>query len=155
MMARNCEGRVPTPAEFSEADKAILAQADALPKSPVPRCETMRYTWCSPKFGRWSAKRTAISPRGAWVKRKSDPRRMQTILYVTAEVLRWSRSSRSRSCRLRWRNFSDFECARKRAKIRKAEIAQGLVAGSASTRAYADFSALCRAEERKVSSREV
>ena len=31
MIARNCEGLVPTPSRFSEADAALLAQADGLP----------------------------------------------------------------------------------------------------------------------------
>jgi len=32
MIARNCDGRVPVPGALSEADAALLAEADALPR---------------------------------------------------------------------------------------------------------------------------
>ncbi len=69
---------------------AILAAADGLPEQGARRHGGLRPSHaCWPRSGAWWATPTATSPREEpWVKRKTDPERFATVLYVTAEVLR-------------------------------------------------------------------
>ena len=89
MIAKNCGGKIPEPGEFTDADKAILAAADALYAKAreamdrqgikqVPRRRLGRGGGCQPLF----------RGRGAVGEAKTDFKRMETILYVTAEVVR-------------------------------------------------------------------
>src|SRR5262245_3762916 len=89
MIAKNCDGRVPPPGELTQADGSILAAADALyakVRAAMDRQGIKQYldaVWAVvADANRYFA---AAEP---WAKRKSDPERMQTILYVTAEVVR-------------------------------------------------------------------
>jgi methionyl-tRNA synthetase len=89
MIAKNCGGVVPAPGELTEADKTILAAADgslarvtraiddfaihrALEIIWVVAADTNRY----------------FAGEEPWAHKKTNPKRMETILYVTAEVLR-------------------------------------------------------------------
>ena len=90
MIAKNCDGKVPEPGAFTDADKAILAAADAHLRQgargdgpagdhALPRC----------RVGAWSADANRyFAGEEPWAKKKTDPERMETILYVTAEVVR-------------------------------------------------------------------
>jgi methionyl-tRNA synthetase len=89
MLAKNCDGVLPEPAALSAADKALLAQAAALPEKS--RAAMQDYALHMVLTGIWKVVSEAnryFASEEPWVKRKSDPARMQTILYVTAEVLR-------------------------------------------------------------------
>jgi methionyl-tRNA synthetase len=89
MVAANCDGVLPAPAAFSEADEYLLAQAAALPAKS--RTLMQDYALHMILTGIWKVVSEAnryFSSEEPWVKRKSDPARMQTILYVTAQVLR-------------------------------------------------------------------
>jgi methionyl-tRNA synthetase len=89
MLAKNCEGVLPAPASFSETDKALLAQALALPaKSRVAMQDYALHMILIEIWRVISEANRYFASEEPWVKRKSDPARMQTILYVTAEVLR-------------------------------------------------------------------
>ena len=89
MIARNCDGRVPEPGAFSEADKVMLATADGL----IAACRfamdeqqihlALNATWTV--IGDANRYFAGEAP---WELRKNDPARMGTVLYVTAEVLR-------------------------------------------------------------------
>jgi len=89
MVAKNCEGRVPVPGAFSEADTAILGQANAL-------LEQARAAFEKQEFSRaleavWAVlgdTNAYFAEQAPWVLRKTDVERMQTVLYVTLEVLR-------------------------------------------------------------------
>jgi methionyl-tRNA synthetase len=89
MIARNCDGLVPTPGELTAADRAILAAAEALPeKARAAMQEFALHTVLgeiSAVVGETNRYFAAAEP---WVLRKTDPERMGTVLYVTAEVLR-------------------------------------------------------------------
>jgi methionyl-tRNA synthetase len=89
MIARNCEGRVPVPGAFSDADVAILAASDAL---AVEARQAMREFALHHVLAQiWRVVGDAnryFAAEEPWKKSKSDPARMATILYVTAEVLR-------------------------------------------------------------------
>ncbi len=89
MVAKNCEGKVPVPAGFTAGDNAILAQADAL-------LETARAAFEKQEFSRaleaiWGVlgdTNAYFAEQAPWVLRKTDVERMNTVLYVTLEVLR-------------------------------------------------------------------
>ncbi len=89
MIAKNCEGKVPKPGAFTPADEAILAAGYALPELAREAMKTLalhqmlNHIWavvadCNRYFA-------AQEP---WQLRKTDMARMETVLYVTAEVLR-------------------------------------------------------------------
>jgi methionyl-tRNA synthetase len=89
MIAKNCAGTLPPPARLLPADAAILAEADALyakVRAAMDRQAIKQYldaVWAVvAEANRYFA---AAEP---WAKRTSDPERMQTVLYVTAEVVR-------------------------------------------------------------------
>jgi methionyl-tRNA synthetase len=89
MIYKNCDGKIPTPGALSEADTAILAQADALyglAREAMDKQAVTKYldaVWAViAEANRYFA---AEEP---WAKKKTDPARMETILYVTAELVR-------------------------------------------------------------------
>jgi methionyl-tRNA synthetase len=89
MIARNCEGRVPTPGEFTSADRAILAATEALPdKARAAIEEFALHTVLAEIWAVVGEANRYFAAAEPWVLRKTDPERMATVLYVTAEVLR-------------------------------------------------------------------
>ena len=89
MLAKNCDGILPAPAALSEADRLLLAQAVALPaKSRALMQDYALHLILTEIWRVISEANRYFASEEPWVKRKSDPARMQTILYVTAEVLR-------------------------------------------------------------------
>ncbi|MCW6507613.1 methionine--tRNA ligase [Lichenifustis flavocetrariae] len=89
MIAKNCGGLVPTPGAFSDADQAILAQADGLLAAARSQMQGFALHGMIGDIWRVVAEANRyFATEEPWIKRKSDPARMNTILYVTAEVLR-------------------------------------------------------------------
>ncbi|MBI1650559.1 methionine--tRNA ligase [Hyphomicrobium sulfonivorans] len=89
MINKNCDARVPQPGEFTDADKAILAAADGMyakAREAMDRQAVTRYLdavwYVVAEANRYFA------GEEPWAKKKTDPKRMETILYVTAEVVR-------------------------------------------------------------------
>ncbi len=89
MLARNCGGRLPAPGEIIDEDREILdfaatlvSKSRALMQDYALHCVLTEIWRVIGEANRYFA---AQEP---WVKRKTDPPRMATILYVTAEVLR-------------------------------------------------------------------
>jgi methionyl-tRNA synthetase len=89
MIAKNLNGVVPRPSEFSPADLAMLAAADGLPDKARAAMEDFALHTMLAEIWRvvGDANRYFASEE-PWVKRKTDPERFATVLYVTAEVLR-------------------------------------------------------------------
>ncbi|RKQ36620.1 methionine--tRNA ligase [Kocuria tytonis] len=89
MIAKNLEGTVPEPGEYTAEDLAMLAQADDVVADYRTAFDALAFHRGLESVWRViaSANRyfTAQQP---WVLRKTDPDRMATVLYVTAEVLR-------------------------------------------------------------------
>ncbi|WP_144831961.1 methionine--tRNA ligase [Kocuria rhizophila] len=89
MVAKNLGGEVPEPGEFTAEDLAMLAQAEDVVAEYRSAFEAIAFHRGLESVWRViaSANRyfTAQEP---WVLRKTDPERMATVLYVTAEVLR-------------------------------------------------------------------
>ena len=89
MINKNCGARVPEPGEFTDADNAILAAADALyakAREAMDRQAITKYLDAV-----WAVVAEAnryFAGEEPWAKGKSDPKRRDTILYVTAEVAR-------------------------------------------------------------------
>lgn len=89
MVAKNCGGVVPTPGEFTEADQRILAEAGKL-------LEVCRDAFSRQEFNKaleaiWTVlgdTNAYFAEQAPWVLRKTDVTRMETVLYVTLEVLR-------------------------------------------------------------------
>ena len=89
MIAKNCEGRVPQWGDLTDADRAILDQAYAL--GPKVREAMKTFAIHSALADVWKVVADAnryFAGEEPWVKRKTDPARMATILGVTAELLR-------------------------------------------------------------------
>ena len=89
MAFKNCDGRMPAPGGYSAEDKAILDQAAAL--LPVVRAHLDDQAFHKALEAVWKVVSDAnkyFAAQEPWALKKSDPERMGTILYVTAELLR-------------------------------------------------------------------
>lgn len=89
MIAKNCGGVMPEPGELAEADLAILGAAKGL---LAPCREAMdRQAIHRALDAVWAVVAEAnryFAAQEPWALKKSDPARMGTVLWVTAEVLR-------------------------------------------------------------------
>jgi len=89
MIAKNCEGKIPVPGEFSEADKAILDQAEAaLDTARKAMVDQALHLALGGIFAVVAEANRYFAGQEPWALRKTDPARMGTVLYVTAEVIR-------------------------------------------------------------------
>ncbi|MGQ0672825.1 MAG: methionine--tRNA ligase [Hyphomicrobium sp.] len=89
MIYKNCEGKIPEPGEFGAADAAILDSADAL--YAAARSEMNSQALTRTLDAVWAVVADAnryFAAEEPWAKKKTDPKRMETILYVTAECVR-------------------------------------------------------------------
>jgi methionyl-tRNA synthetase len=89
MIARNCEGKIPEPGPLAAPDRTLLAASDALyakAREAMERQGIKQYLDAV-----WAVVADAnryFAAEQPWAKRKTDPQRMSTILYVTAEAVR-------------------------------------------------------------------
>jgi methionyl-tRNA synthetase len=89
MIAKQYQGVLPAPGAFSDNDKAILAQADGM-------IDLARNAMASQQIHQalnavWAVVAEAnryFAGEAPWALAKTDPARQQTVLYVTAEVVR-------------------------------------------------------------------
>ena len=89
MIAKNCGGLVPVPAAFTTSDTEILAEADRLLDQSRRAMDNFAlHEWLGQVWRVVSAANRYFAAEEPWIKRKTDPARMRTVLYVTAEVLR-------------------------------------------------------------------
>ena len=89
MIAKNCDGRMPEPGALSVADRAILVEAEML--ADKARLAMRSFALQVVLADIWRVVGNAnryFAAEEPWAKRKTDPARMATILYVTAQVLR-------------------------------------------------------------------
>jgi methionyl-tRNA synthetase len=89
MIYKNCDGAIPTPGTFTAEDSEILAAADGLHASA--RAEMDRQSITKYLDAVWAVIADAnryFAAQEPWAKKKTDPERMNTILYVTAELVR-------------------------------------------------------------------
>ncbi|KRE13923.1 methionine--tRNA ligase [Bosea sp. Root381] len=89
MIAKNCEGRVPARGALTEADSAMLALADgALEKARGAMQDFALHTVLADIWAVVAEANRYFAANEPWRLSKSDPARRDTVLYVTAEVLR-------------------------------------------------------------------
>ena len=89
MIAKNCDGRLPEPQALIEADKEILAQADAILDAARHAMQTQAiHKALDAIFDTVADANKYFAGQEPWARKKDDPARMGTILYVTAEVIR-------------------------------------------------------------------
>ena len=89
MVAKNLDGAVPQPGEYTDADRALLEAVSAL-------FQTARSDYAVQDFhhaleATWAVLGDAnayFADQQPWVLRKTDPERMATVLYVTLETVR-------------------------------------------------------------------
>jgi methionyl-tRNA synthetase len=89
MIAKNCGGAIPAPGAFTDADKAILGAADAIIEAAREAME--RQALHRVIEATWAVVADAnryFAVEEPWALKKTDPERMATVLYVTAEVVR-------------------------------------------------------------------
>ena len=89
MIYKNCDGKIPEPGAFTAEDSAILTATDALygeARAAMDKQAITRYLDAV-----WAVIADAnryFAAEEPWAKKKTDPKRMETILYVTAEIVR-------------------------------------------------------------------
>ncbi|MFC0283385.1 methionine--tRNA ligase [Camelimonas abortus] len=89
MVAKNCGGKLPQPNGFTREDEALLDMADAL--ADRARAAMEHYALHTYLAEVWTVVAEAnryFAAQEPWKLRKTDPERMETVLYVTAEVVR-------------------------------------------------------------------
>ena len=89
MIAKNCHGILPEPGDFSDEDKDILAQANAIyVKAKAAMDQQAINKALDAIFDVVANANKYFAGQEPWARKKDDPARMGTILYVTAEVIR-------------------------------------------------------------------
>ncbi|MBA2127735.1 methionine--tRNA ligase [Hyphomicrobium methylovorum] len=89
MIYKNCDGKIPEPGEFTAEDRAVLDATDAL--YAVARREMDQQAiskYLDAVWGVIADVNRYFAAEEPWAKKKTDPARMATILYVTAETVR-------------------------------------------------------------------
>jgi methionyl-tRNA synthetase len=89
MIGKQLGGVLPRPGEFTETDKAIMASADAMIGNAREQMKTQQLNQVLNQV--WEVVAEAnryFAGEAPWAAAKTDPARMGTILYVTAEVIR-------------------------------------------------------------------
>ncbi len=89
MIAKNCGGKVPACGPLSDADREILAAAEGIHAEARAAHETHSINKALDAIWRVVADANRyFAGQEPWALKKTDPARMDTVLYVTAEVLR-------------------------------------------------------------------
>jgi methionyl-tRNA synthetase len=89
IIAKNCDAKVPQPGSLSAEDTAMLAMADGLYKGVRQEMETQQLHKALELI--WAVVAEAnryFAASAPWELRKTDPAKMATVLWVTAEVVR-------------------------------------------------------------------
>jgi methionyl-tRNA synthetase len=89
MIAKNCDGMVPTPGAFTTDDAALLALADdALTNARSEMDEQSIHLALGQIIAVSSEANRYFDTQAPWTLRKTDTQRFETVLYVTVEVIR-------------------------------------------------------------------
>ena len=89
MIAKNCEGRVPQYGEFSAEDQEILDAAyGILDKVRPEMAQTRIHKGLEIIWQVVGDANRYFAAQEPWALKKTDPERMNTVLYATAEVIR-------------------------------------------------------------------
>ncbi|TIM17947.1 MAG: methionine--tRNA ligase, partial [Mesorhizobium sp.] len=86
MIAKNCGGVVPKRSDLAEADRAILDQAvEALATARKTMAEQGIHLALAAIIGVVAEADRYFASQEPWALRKTDPARMETVLWTTAE----------------------------------------------------------------------
>jgi len=89
MIAKQLGGVLPAPGAFSDNDKAILAEADAMIGiARTAMASQQIHQWLNAVWSVVAEANRYFAGEAPWALAKTDPARQHTVLYVTAEVLR-------------------------------------------------------------------
>ncbi len=89
MIYKNCEGKIPAPGAYSEEDAAMLAAVDGLLEEIRPHHDAQALHKALEAIFRVVAEANRyFASQEPWALKKTDPERMNTVLYVTAETIR-------------------------------------------------------------------
>ncbi|MBB3399635.1 MULTISPECIES: methionine--tRNA ligase [unclassified Rhizobium] len=89
MIVKNCDGKIPECGSLTDEDKAMLAQADALLASTRDDMgKQLIHRAVASIIAVVSETDRYFAGQEPWALKKTDPARMGTVLYVTAEVVR-------------------------------------------------------------------
>ncbi|MGV1833418.1 methionine--tRNA ligase [Rhizobium rhizogenes] len=89
MIVKNCDGKIPECGELTEEDRALLAQADALLASTREDMgKQALHRALASIIAVVSESDRYFAGQEPWALKKTDPARMATVLYVTADVVR-------------------------------------------------------------------
>jgi methionyl-tRNA synthetase len=89
MIAKQLGGVLPEPGAFSDNDKAILAEADAMIGVTRGAMATQQiHQWLNTVWAVVAEANRYFAGEAPWALAKTDPARQKTVLYVTAEVVR-------------------------------------------------------------------
>ena len=89
MIAKNCDGKVPQPSELTDDDTAMLAAVDGLLEpARAAMGEQAIHTYAGDVWKVVAEANRYFAGQEPWALKKTDPERMGTVLYVTAEIIR-------------------------------------------------------------------
>jgi len=89
MIAKQLGGVLPEPGEFSDNDKAMLAEADAMVGVARNAMATQQiHVWLNTVWSVVAEANRYFAGEAPWALAKTDPARQRTVLYVTSEVVR-------------------------------------------------------------------
>ena len=89
MIAKNCDRKVPTPGDLQPQDKVILDQAGAaLAKARKAMDEQAIHQALAAIFSVVADANRYFAGEEPWALRKTDPARMETVLWTTIETIR-------------------------------------------------------------------
>ena len=89
MIFKNCDGMIPAPGELSASDTEIMSNADAIYAQARDAMNTQAVTrYLDAVWAVVAGANRYFAAEEPWAKKKTDPQRMETILYVTAELVR-------------------------------------------------------------------
>ncbi len=89
MVAKNLDGRLSTPQAFTENDNTMLAMVDnLLPGQQIAMDKQQIHLALAEIWNVVSEANRYFAGEEPWALKKTDPDRMATVLYVTAEIIR-------------------------------------------------------------------
>ncbi|UJW86177.1 methionine--tRNA ligase [Devosia sp. SL43] len=89
MINKNCDGKVPQPGALTEADEAIIAEVgEAIEAAQRAMDEQLVHEATGAIVAALSSANNYFAGQEPWALKKTDPERMATVLYVTADTVR-------------------------------------------------------------------
>ena len=89
MIAKNCDGKIPAPGELTDEDKVLLTNIDnTLDQVRAHADRQAVHLMLEVIWKQISDANGYFAGQEPWALKKTDPERMATVLYVTAEAIR-------------------------------------------------------------------